>query len=381
MVYILIILALLIGIIYFDKKSNRVQGKLYYCFCCLLMSLIFGLRYRVGGDTLNYIYKYDNIPPLSQLSVFDFFLFQVEPGFALLMSFFKQFTDDFYCVQLVVSLFVNAVWFWYIYINVDKKFIGALLYFILHSFYFNTEIMREAMAVSFFLIACNKLQKKGLRAYYLWMIPAISFHYSALFMLIIPYLLKKVRSKGYVILFMLLGLLITNFASIFFSLFGGYLALKIENTADYTFTIWGKLSIFIKYVLYAYVLLVIYKRSVMTDKNDIFLKYLYVSIIIGTLALGRYSVLMRLFNYMFPFLLVVLVKVLFVPFRSRRIIFSKSILLFILCAFYIGYYFGDMSRHVSGARFYNLWYPYYSIFDEKKDYTREVMVQEHFNVD
>lgn len=372
-------LLLLIGAVKYDRPYHNENGTKYFWFCCFFMSLVFGLRYRVGADTLNYLWKYENISPVSQLTISQLTLLEVEPGFALLMSLFKHFTDDFYGVQLVESFFVNIIWFYLLKENVDRKFLAAFLFFIMYSFYFNTEIMREGIAVGFFVIAYIQLRKGCQFKFYLWMIPAISFHYSALFMLFVPIINRMLKNETQVWITIIILYFLTGLAPSFFSSFSGYLGTKISNNESYAFTVWGIIAAAIKYVLYPAFLLRLYKKIVDPQLYSNEVRLLYLAMVMGSLAIGQFSILMRLSNYMQPFLLVILVRIL------QKLSFSnekQSLYLFTIIGLLwinnLAFYFKDESKYVYGAKYYCIWYPYYSIFNEQEDPIREIFVKGQF---
>lgn len=380
MIYFIIIGLLLLGSFRYDKSTTINKGSIYYWICCCVIILTFGLRYRVGGDTLNYLWRYELISPLSQLTFGQLFLLDTEPGFGFLLSFFKQFTDDFYCVQLTESLFVNVVWFKLIKDQVENKFFAAFLFFIMHSFYFNTEIMREAIAVGFFTIAYLQLRKGKTARFYLWMIPSVLFHYSAFFMLVVPLINKRVKNGKQVVILIIALYLLTSVFPAIFPYFGGYLGTKIANNESYAFTIWGILAAAIKYVIYPAFLLRLYRLYVDSSDDSNEVRLLYTAMIFGSLSLGEYSILMRLSNYMQPFLLVILARVL------RKLSFGNSTQAIYLVAIVgllwinnLGFYFKDESKYVRDARYYCIWYPYYSIFNEQEDQTREIFVRGQFD--
>ena len=72
MIYILVFILLLIPVIRYDwlAKSGGESG--WYYFNLVVLILLAGLRYRVGGDTLMYMSMYDEMPAMSELKYFDF---------------------------------------------------------------------------------------------------------------------------------------------------------------------------------------------------------------------------------------------------------------------------------------------------------------------
>lgn len=348
------------------------------------MILVFGLRYRVGGDTFNYMLRYSAIPPIDKVESEDLWNFQMEPGFFLLNSIAKYFTDTFYLVQIIQSAFVNVVIFYYIKVKTNQIFFAVLLYFLFASFYFNTEIMRESIALCFFLLGTLQLEKRSLSKYYIFCFCAICFHYSSLFLLFFP-LLQKIVNKNFIgpligIVFVCIAF---NYVSLdSFSFLDGYMRLKVENSMDYSFTIWGRLSALLKFVLLPCYILYLYTRYYKNSDTNVC--YLKVIILYGCLTLSQFSMMMRVMNY-FTIILLIIVVTVYPLFKSYRLnlfklkSLNRPALLFYLFFFYMLPYFKDTSDLVHDTHFYTRWYPYYSIFDEQKYPPRETLVIQIFD--
>lgn len=381
MVYLLILILLLYGIVNFDGKGiDKARGAKYFWFCYLFLTLVFGLRYRVGGDTLNYMLRYSVMPPLSELNISDILLMQVEPGFATLMAFFKQYTDKFYGVQLVESAFVNFVWFKLIYERTERKFLGALLYFLMNSFYFNTEIMREGFAVAIFVLAYKRLERGELLKYYSILSVGVLFHFSCLFMLFVPLFRKYAINLKRTCLIIVTVLIASTVAQSIFHMFGGYLAVKVSNSSTYYFSIWGLIASGLKSVLFPYWIMTLYRQYTGAGYDDPKVRFILVQMIYGSMALGEYAMLMRLSNYMQPFFLVLLVEVLsYVAFSKYKNHMAAICIYGIIVFSYIMPYTKDVSHIEKGARFYCRWFPYHSIFDEKEDPVRESFIRNQFD--
>lgn len=384
MIYFLIAFFILIGIAKYDREGEASKGTLYYMFICISMILVFGLRYRVGGDTFNYMLRYSAIPSIDKIKYDDLWIYQIEPGFFLLNSFSKYFTDTFYLVQIIQSAFVNIVIFYYIKIKTRKKFLAVLFYFLFASFYFNTEIMRESIAVCFFLLGTLQLEKGKRGLYYLFWLCAFCFHYSSVFLLLFP-LLQKVMSKNFI--WLLTGTLIVCLALNFIDLdslsfLNGYMRAKIENNMGYSFTIWGKISALLKFVVLPYYIYYLYTKYYKTSDTNVY--YLKAMILYGCLTLSQFSIMMRVMNYFTIILILIFVNIypLFKAHHSRVLTLkslNRPILLFLLFFFYMLPYLRSTSNLVSGTYYYTLWYPYFSIFDEQEYPPREALVIQIFD--
>ena len=83
----------------FPKRKTKdfvLWGLLYF----VLVSII-GLRYKVGGDTYNYMAYFEYAPELSFWTPIDVSGF--EPGFTLFSSLIKTYFDDIYVYQSIIS--------------------------------------------------------------------------------------------------------------------------------------------------------------------------------------------------------------------------------------------------------------------------------------
>ena len=110
MIYLLVFIYLILTAVYFEngKTASIKNGRNYYIIECLVLVLLFGLRYRIGGDSIRYEEAFDTMPKLSNIE-FDFFtLAKYQPLWLLLNSLIKSISDSFVVLQIVQSLFVQA---------------------------------------------------------------------------------------------------------------------------------------------------------------------------------------------------------------------------------------------------------------------------------
>lgn len=201
MVYWLVVGILLILIYRYDIKGNDVNRDFWFKFVLLLLVLISGLRYRVGADTINYIYCfYHETPTLSNFR-FGESDSEFEPLFLLINSIVKTLGGKFYIVQLIQSLFVNGLVLLYIKKHSQYLFSCILLYcFYCYPFY-NFEEMRASMSVALCLYGNDFfLEKKWIKGFSLYFV-GIFFHYSTALLLFTPLLFfLRFNVIGYAIL-------------------------------------------------------------------------------------------------------------------------------------------------------------------------------------
>ena len=104
-----------------------------------------------------------------------------QPFWYIFNAAIKSVYDDFTFFQFVHAIIVNTAIFYLIPKYTKKKFLGILVYFIFFYLYFNTEILREVLAIVFFLFAYPLIFKKKYIQYFLLCGCAYMFHAFAMF--------------------------------------------------------------------------------------------------------------------------------------------------------------------------------------------------------
>ena len=249
MVYLLVVILLVVLIYRFDIKGDNVNRDFWFKFVLTVLTLISGLRYRVGADTINYIYCfYHDTPPLCRFSI-DGSDSGIEPLFLLLNSLVKSLGGRFYIVQIIQAAFVNGLVLYYIKKHSKYLFSCILLYcFYCYPFY-NFEEMRASMSVALCLFGNDFfLEKKWVKGLLLYFV-GIFFHYSTALLLFTPLLLfLRFNFVGYAVI-----LFSFAFGFVIQRTFGDYLMLlqlsgdvaqKAENYANHDVLFEQHISVF-----------------------------------------------------------------------------------------------------------------------------------------
>ena len=169
------------------SKLSRSGQKIYLCVILIYMVLLMGLRFRVGMDTLGYMQSFSTVLPLDKIFTPKIFSKHHEPGYLLLCSICKNFSNEFWHVQLLMSFITTGGIIIFLYRNCQNVFMGVFLFLILQWLYFSTEIMRESAAISIFLVNYKNLQERKWGKYYFFSLFSIAFHYSAILIWFIPF--------------------------------------------------------------------------------------------------------------------------------------------------------------------------------------------------
>lgn len=207
MIYIIFVIAFLLCIFKYDYCQETNGRKVVYQIILLLLLLLLGLRYRIGTDTLTYSAVFETFPTLDNLTYSYVMSSRYAPLWIVFFSSLKSLTVDFIAVQFVISAFILfSLHKTLQYFKLERySFTVLFFYFIGPCYAMNCEQMREAVAISLFLMSLPSLNEKRYKHYYIYTLFAFGFHHSAFIMFVFPFMaLLKVNIKSIVILLTLI---------------------------------------------------------------------------------------------------------------------------------------------------------------------------------
>ncbi len=349
------------------KYLSYKDQYIFILFIAVYIILLMGLRYRVGMDTLNYMSNYNFAPTLKEFNNLDFSETRFEPGYLLLCSLCKSITPDFWLLQLLHSLILCICVFKFIKKNVINPFIGIAVYMYLAWLYFNTEIIRESLAIGVFLLNYSNLKENKLIKYYIISFVSIGFHFSAIITLFFP-LVKYLRFNVLYIIACILIVMIIPFAEQLTSYIN---IISITNRIDEhissadTLNFNWRIANLIKNVSVSIISVIIYRK--LKIKSDL-TPFILFHTLMGIGAFSIPIIFSRLSNYTLPFVIIYVANLisLLSEYKCKFIKFTLIVFLFMSQLFY----YKDM--------FY-AWFPYVSIFDKNIVYEREKLFNSYFN--
>ncbi|MDR1653253.1 MAG: EpsG family protein [Prevotellaceae bacterium] len=386
MIYIVILIILAIPAFLYDI-CNLERGKTGFLVLeFILLVLLAGLRYRVGGDTLIYMFLFDNYPSLGELQYFDFSEAEFNPLWYIFNAVIISCGGDFITFQIIHAIIVNSVFFWFFRKHTAFYFSAILMYYFGYYVLFNMEVLREALAVCCFMIAYPLYSQKKYVKYYLCCIVAVSIHWSALFMLLIPlfsFILKNFKVKHLIIVEIALGVFLAGISIIPLILdvfsFNYLVSLKLERYAEMEVNIMNTLFYYVFTVPFI-LLLYFNNREENTDfqlRNMHSLVTLFVVLMVFS---AFYNIIFsRLTNYLIPFVILYIVEsVKYLNMRYKENIIYSFVIkmaLVIILFFQSYYYWKTQLESMPDTKFYVLFHPYHSIFDPQIDKNREVFFE------
>lgn len=355
---------MIIGFKVYDRPYTQKNGTTLWFIVFILLVLIIGLRYKVGGDTYNYMSYFAWSPELVYWEPFDISGF--EPGFSLLTSTIKTFTDNIYVYQTIIAFLQTCMLMVFIRRNTPYKFLALILLYISMYLYFSTEVLREALAIGGFLLAYPLLERKKYVGYYIVSFLLLTLHSSAVLCLFLP-LIRNLRLNRkfiiYVFLFIVLGF---GMATVMQRLGSFFIFQKLLRYFEYSNVgyAWSGFRFIYFSILPLWFLYL--------SKNRLRLNVKYENIICFQILMGIGLwfvpiVFQRLINYTIVFYLVSLADVIGTclrDFQYRQKISENayksrcqlvSILLFFTILAHSSYYI-----HLN---FYERYIPYHSVFD------------------
>lgn len=378
MIYLSILLVLVLFAVVHDVLNVREGRAVSYWSTCVLLVCLAGFRFKVGGDTYNYMYTHELLPNLSNLLNTEVGIEKIQPLWLLFSATAKSIGEDFYVLQFLHAITVNTVIFIFIQKNTRFRHTGALFYYISLYPFFNFEILRESLAICCFLIAIPHYTTRNWMRYYFLATAAFLFHLSAAFLFLLP-LIRNLKLRPPSLFFIFAASVILN--PVMQSILSSSAAKNLIGFAmgayiEYNYTTFGLISIFSFYLFIPLTLswatLNIFK--IKPDYETAAQRGLAIASLIPL-----FYIFYRFFNYFSILYMLMACDLSHHIIKKRRIRKIKAlttpIIFALIFIFYTGRYFSDTSDLVRSTRWHIRWHPYHSIFDPIEVSDRERMLE------
>lgn len=364
MVYLIAVTVAFIAAFLNDRMTPALRKSVLITLCVYIV-LILGFRYKVGVDTISYMNSYRHIPPIEHFfSANTFERTRFEPGYLFICSLCKTFTNEFWPVQIIMAAITNGCVFIFLNRYCRNVFIGILFYFLFLWLYYSTEIMRESAAIGIFLLNYKNLEEKKWLKYYLFTIPSLLFHYSAIFIWFIP-LARFLKPNWFFYVSCIIFIGITPLVERLNELL--QIAAITGRIEQYTngaqdLNLNWRLSELIKSALPAIATLIAYHMAKLKSQFR-YLILLQVILCIGAFAVPL--IFSRFANYTKIFIVVAAANVILVPTLRH---WAKLLFISIMILSQAHYYY----------TFRAIWWPYESIFYPQTSVERNKIYQDQF---
>ena len=363
MEYIILILFAALMSFSWRKKPNHERLSFGFFVIFVYSILLWGFRYRVGIDTLNYMEDYAYMPSLNKLELSHIFEYKAAPFYTLLVATCKSISSSFYLLQIAVTSIFNLCLLAFIKRHSNNPFHAFLIFFFMNGGYFNTEILRESLSVGIFLLNLDNLLKGRWTKYYLLAMVSLMFHYSGIIIFVFPFFKWLKLDTSYLILIAVFFFVSKQLSEILLPLVTfeavsnrlNYFSAMMEN---------GQLNInwviveVIRTSFLPFCLLLVNKFSKWKLDEYEFLICLLVLFGLGSIYFE--IIFNRFCNY-----IIIIFAVCFSNLLTSKILKSQYSLALLIA--YIGIY---SFYYINHQRF-RFWYPYVSILKEHKVPERE----------
>lgn len=396
MVYLVIFILLFSLLYYYDIKGNEIRKEFWYGFTLFVLIMVSGLRYRIGGDTINYLYNYYHlIPYLWDITSSNYDAVSYEPLFFLFNSVVKSLGVRFFIFQFLHAAFVNGLIFLYIRKHSRYPFTCILFYFVWMFPMYNFEEMRASMSVVICLFANDFIiARKWFKGIVLFLISFL-FHYSTIAIFLLTPLCLFLRMNLFGGLFLLLSFAL---GYVIQSKFGDYLMLFelndqiAEKTSHYTnsdyffeqrMTFRDFLVITVPYLFYSFIAALFLKRNLnKSDGKDLSMMQLQPFIMLGLIFVLLYIPMPICYRFIRFYIIyfILYFSYLFCGWIKKSISISpsiallRSLLLFIPLFNLISHIYRDPIKESSKMNPYypyEKYYPYSSIIEKSVNSRRE----------
>lgn len=383
MIYLVTFLLFLIPVFRFDLMKLKGGERAWIVVEWLVLVLIAGLRYRVGGDTLIYMKMFETMPSLGELRDFDFEEAKYNPLWYIYGAIFKTCGDSFTLMQISNAIIVNTIFFRFFKRYCPLCFFSAVfVYFGGYYCYFNMEIMRETFCIAILLEAYPFLEKKRLISYFLLCGLALLMHMSAIVMLLLPLALLVQRDRLWMAMLIVVGMVImlkvVDLVSVLlFMTFEGQTAKSIraymlEETPN-------AIGATIQFLIAIPFILMIFVRNKYEYRNNDLMGALML-FIVGIQTSGMFIPYVNRFtNYFVIFGIVFLLNTFYEHYWDIHTHWDARIVVIValfIYSFNLSYFYLKNKNDVlKGCHVYNRYIPYYSVFEHKSDPTREMLLQ------
>lgn len=400
MIYIIIIF-LFLGLSYVYDYRGKEQNRLFWWIVMLVLLIcVAGFRYQMGEDSIRYEKYYADTHTWSQLKMSDFTNTRYAPFFVLFNSLCRTITPEFMLLQLLEAMVVNTVFFMFIWKHTRHIFLCGLLYFFFLFIMLNMQVLREAFAVSIFLLSWPFFVSGKWLKYYLCCIAAFLFHISSVVLFLLPIIfvpgIRELFVFGKRTLIILPAIIILSFSiNYFFFDFIKLIAITesiAERASTYskdelggnTLNIMGSVGQFIRFILYPLVAMYFLRlksRAPHRKSKDVpaMERMALVAIYVAAMSLGV-AILIRYIHYFDIFALIQVSKWVYgsIKINGRYMVLNFAYWMFILFPLFFTQYYMEYNAKANQSgtiRNIDMYWPYSNQIEREISTSRKKAIE------
>lgn len=375
LVYLIPLALAAIWCVRYDRQAEMDSHKSHrFWLLCIILSLITGLSYALGGDKQTYLTEFEGYPDSFE-NIAEHIRLGITtrgqmPGWVLLNIFAKAIFGSFYVVQLIEAFFINFAVFYTAKRYTQHVFLFSIFYFLTFTYFnFNTEVMREAFSIGFFLLATETWFRKKYTLTVVLGLLAIMFHVSAIVILLYPFLQFRITLKRFpwVVMASAVFWIVSNkLFSIIISLFlgqTGSVAAKILLYSSYSTGLIAFVIYTVIYVVAPFVIMYLgihrgaQDPEIIRRKEQFMTFYLCIAVIIPS-----FLPLVRFLNYPQTIFLCLTTDMLYLLFTEKRHFISKLCCTMLIFGYSIFQYIAF--NPYTNSNYLVMYFPYTGFWNE-----------------
>ena len=336
--FIYLIIAGVQAFIFFSNRDKNLlfSKQNYVLVCCTELILLAGLRSRnVGADTevyLDALNYYEKLPKLDLLGAGLVKPFDFEIGYFWLTKMLALFNVSETVFLFVIATIIYVPFFSSLNKYSKYPYLSIVVYFGIGLFAYSLGIFRQMIAISVCLIGIEDMNQGNFKKYFVTIMVASLFHFTALVMLI-PYFLRKIDLK--------LILKVTFLLQIIFLFFGNevvhFIFYVLPNYSNY---IGGKYDVqggsYLMLLLLNFVLIISYYIFRCDMNSVLFVKIIALASVFQCLGYS-FNLFGRIVSYFSIFLVFLIPNCIFYfrtsSLKYKKVLYFITLLFFILLAF------------------------------------------------
>lgn len=377
MIYFVVLLLLLILTVRYDINGKTEYRDQWYNAVLVILILIAGLRFRLGVDTVNYIYMfYHDFPSLFDIDIDTFLASDQPPLWILLNSIVKTLGGRFFIVQLIQAAILNTLVLKYFKKHSSYPFACVALYFFWRYQWFSMVVMKAALALSIILYANDYFLEKKYKKGIILVLVATGFHQSSIALIVTPFLTFlrfNVMGVASLVFAYFFGAFLQSQLGDVFALFevADGLSNKLDNYLDSEFMTQGyNLTYFMLHIypiLFYSILSIVYLKR--NCKESQILKFEPILMIALTFLMMQFNIaVMYRFAYLYSPYYILFVVYFFMEF-SKKSMKLKNLLAYVRSFAIILPFL--LSIAIVSPLLKDYFYPYSSIIERSFDKDRE----------
>lgn len=191
----------------YGTVDHSPNTRTLFILLALVLIIVSGLRYNVGGDFWNY---YDS-GERNANAFFESLKTLDEPGFKFIYWLVRQVTTERIVPVFIFAAITMSLMLRVIYKHTDKLLMAVLLFLFIGCWHESFNAVRQCFAAAIVFSGYRFIQEKKFFLYAIIIVIAFLFHRSALLM-ILPYFVYHIRVSPKNILLLILGVLVVMYS-------------------------------------------------------------------------------------------------------------------------------------------------------------------------